>query len=400
MEILISTLLLVIIISAAVYEFRLCRPDQIILYESKGTLGYRTSRFYPRHFSLPISATTHSFPFARYGSMLRAIAHNQAQTAIPGINQLTTGLFRALNIFAGKENRVSDPLTLIADKILTHLPVYEILHTQRIYHDTDLKYLTALERAYPADNSAFLAFREDLDAFSSYCTLFQQELLRRHGLDVTDFFLGGHSIPSCFQQCVPILRCSCNPTSSSTDAAVLLHEIGGTIPKPWQQEMERLLQIPKEIRSWRANAWSLLEQPVFERVQSFVELAVALHSLSSQMKSKQWGTTKREFNIPSRLSEFFKFLRTDDDMRQFLAAAVEYVAVASEGMIVLPITIIRALNDAERIARISRTSLDSICFKLLGLPVKTGNHSQLSIQKELLKINLRPIFLPKRLIRY
>ena len=41
-------------------------------------------------------------PLAKQGSLLRAIAHNQAQTVVLGINQLTTGLFRALERFAQK----------------------------------------------------------------------------------------------------------------------------------------------------------------------------------------------------------------------------------------------------------------------------------------------------------
>ena len=41
-------------------------------------------------------------PFAKQGSLLRAISHNQSQTVVLGINQLTTGLFRALERFAQK----------------------------------------------------------------------------------------------------------------------------------------------------------------------------------------------------------------------------------------------------------------------------------------------------------
>src|SRR5262249_34202280 len=41
-------------------------------------------------------------PLSKQGSLLRAITHNQAQTAVLGVNQLTTGLFRALERFAQK----------------------------------------------------------------------------------------------------------------------------------------------------------------------------------------------------------------------------------------------------------------------------------------------------------
>ena len=43
-----------------IYEYRLRKPDQIILFESKGKIEFRKSRFYPRHFSLALPDTTHS----------------------------------------------------------------------------------------------------------------------------------------------------------------------------------------------------------------------------------------------------------------------------------------------------------------------------------------------------
>jgi hypothetical protein len=49
----------VIVIGILVYEYRLRRPDQLVLCESKGAIGFRTVRFYPRHLSLAIPGTTH-----------------------------------------------------------------------------------------------------------------------------------------------------------------------------------------------------------------------------------------------------------------------------------------------------------------------------------------------------
>ncbi len=42
------------------FEYRLRRPDDVVVFEGKKGLGVRTGRFYPRHFSLPIRRTTHS----------------------------------------------------------------------------------------------------------------------------------------------------------------------------------------------------------------------------------------------------------------------------------------------------------------------------------------------------
>ncbi len=53
--------ILAVVSAAVVYEYRLRRPDQIVLYEKRDGLGIRRGRFYPRHFSLAVSRTTHSF---------------------------------------------------------------------------------------------------------------------------------------------------------------------------------------------------------------------------------------------------------------------------------------------------------------------------------------------------
>lgn len=52
---------LVLAIAAVVFEYRFRQPDHVILYETKTGLAMRKGRLYPRHFSLPIRRTTHSF---------------------------------------------------------------------------------------------------------------------------------------------------------------------------------------------------------------------------------------------------------------------------------------------------------------------------------------------------
>lgn len=44
-----------------IYEYRLRKPDQLILSETKGKIIERKGRFYPRHFSLALPNTTQSF---------------------------------------------------------------------------------------------------------------------------------------------------------------------------------------------------------------------------------------------------------------------------------------------------------------------------------------------------
>lgn len=43
-----------------IYEYRLRRPDQLVLYESDGRIVLRKGRFYPRHLSLVLPRTIHS----------------------------------------------------------------------------------------------------------------------------------------------------------------------------------------------------------------------------------------------------------------------------------------------------------------------------------------------------
>jgi hypothetical protein len=121
--------------------------------------------------------------------------------------------------------------------------------------------------------------------------------------------------------------------------------------------VERLLAIPESIRSWRAKIWTLLEQPIFQRVQSFVELAVALHSLSANGQFNPGGDVVRGLKVPAELSHFFRGAGTNDDMSQFLAAAFDYLTSLSAGMIEVPVAIIRSLKEVELIARIEEQAL-------------------------------------------
>ncbi|MGA9120538.1 MAG: hypothetical protein WB699_14335, partial [Bacteroidota bacterium] len=50
---------LALLVVLLVYEYRLRKPDQMVLFESHGTIGFRKMRWYPRHFSLALPGTTH-----------------------------------------------------------------------------------------------------------------------------------------------------------------------------------------------------------------------------------------------------------------------------------------------------------------------------------------------------
>ncbi len=298
-----------------------------------------------------------TIPLSRYGSLLRAIAHNQSQTALLGVNQLTTGLFRALDAFARSPVVEGDPQTFIADRILPHLPVYEILHSLRLYQDVGLVHLRAVERAIPAGNSAFLAVREDLDAMRQFLPLLQQELLRRHGIDIDDFFDEMRFIPALLPTIRPDLAVLLQPDLFNTNPERLFEQAGGILEAGWKRSVAELLTLPEKIRDLRARAWGLLERPVFERVRSFVELAVALSSIPPRAGTRDILPSRREIRLPSSVAGFFRGARADDEMYQFLAAAVDHLRSASAGMVEVPPVIVRALQQVERIAAIEEQAL-------------------------------------------
>ena len=49
----------VLLIVLAAYEYRLRKPDQLVLHEADGAIRLRRRVFYPRHFSLALPGTTH-----------------------------------------------------------------------------------------------------------------------------------------------------------------------------------------------------------------------------------------------------------------------------------------------------------------------------------------------------
>ena len=54
-------ILVALLIGLVLFEYRIRRPDTLLLYERSGEIRARTARFYPRHFSLPLANTTYSF---------------------------------------------------------------------------------------------------------------------------------------------------------------------------------------------------------------------------------------------------------------------------------------------------------------------------------------------------
>ena len=296
-------------------------------------------------------------PFAKQGSLLRAISHNQSQTMILGINQLTTGLFRALERFSQKNFAEAERGRMVAERLLPDLPVYEILNTLRIYQDWKGEYLKRIETAFPAGNSAFVALREDSDAMQHYLPLFQQELLRRHGVDINDFFVDGVLIPDLLPTLRPDLAVLLQQNLFNTDIDEFMQPISGRVSVEWRVEVEKLLHLPIQVGYWRSIIWDTLGKSIYQWVQSFTELATALYAFSTSRSFETSPAIARGTKLSPVLAGFFRTARADDEMRHFLIGAIEYLSSFTQGDIEVPVSIIRAMNDVERIAQIEESAL-------------------------------------------
>ncbi|NWF90263.1 MAG: hypothetical protein HXY50_12490 [Ignavibacteriaceae bacterium] len=328
---------------------------------------------------LEIIAST--IPLCKHGSLLRAISHNKAQTFVLGINQLSTGLFRALNQFSQKEFVGGSGYQLLTDRILPRLPVYEILQTLRILQDCSLKNVSKFSNAFPAGLTAFALLREDMDSLPLFIPLFQKELLRRHGVNVTEFFKDDKFITELLPTVRPDLAVLLQPDLFNTKIESLLGKFHRNISKAWIDDFTSLLIIPEKITYWREKVWALLEEPVKEQVKSFVELAVALNTLSKDIDTRDFTaaiTSAKQSKIETSIAYLFKS-GVDDSMRDFLSAAVQYLTRLPSQMVEVPIDIVRALKEVERILRIEEQALtkskqDLLNFYLLQIAHHVGDN--------------------------
>jgi hypothetical protein len=237
--------------------------------------------------------------------------------------------------------------------------VYEILSTLRLYQDREGVRFRRIEQAFPPGNSAFTALREDLNAMDVYLPLFQQELLRRHGVNVNDFFTPDGFIPELLPTLRPDLAVLMQRDLFNTDIERLLDPIPAKINPEWREAVGNLLRLPRKIEHYRSILWEVLEESVFSRVQSFTELATALYTFSGQGTQAAAPSSGRGARLSGNLAGFLRTARADDEMKHFLADAIEYLNTYTEGNLEVPVSIIRAFNDVERIAQIEESSLSA-----------------------------------------
>jgi len=63
----IAAIIALLVLAFAIYEYRLRKPDQLVMYERAGVIHLRTGAFYPRHFSLAIPGATYQIELTTEG---------------------------------------------------------------------------------------------------------------------------------------------------------------------------------------------------------------------------------------------------------------------------------------------------------------------------------------------
>jgi hypothetical protein len=174
---------------------------------------------------------------------------------------------------------------------------------------------------------------------------------------VTDFFATGVFLPELLPTLRPDLAVLLQQDLFNTDIDRLLEHVSGRIDDSWRAQVAQLLQLPLQIHDWRLIIWDVMGESIYQRVQSFSELATALYSFSAARSSGGASAAARAARLSPALSGFFRTARADDEMRNFLIDAVEYLSSFTDGNIEVPVSIIRAMNDVERIAQIEETAL-------------------------------------------
>jgi hypothetical protein len=92
-------------------------------------------------------------------------------------------------------------------------------------------------------------------------------------------------------------------------------------------------------------------------VQSFSELATALYAFSANHSYGATPAVSHGAKLSPALTGFFRTAPANDEMKNFLIGAIEYLSSFAEGNIEVPVSIIRSMNDVDRLAQIEESSL-------------------------------------------
>ena len=96
-----------------------------------------------------------------------------------------------------------------------------------------------------------------------------------------------------------------------------------------------------------------------KQTSQLIASQVSLHAFSTTRSFDAPPAITRETKLSPALAGFFRSARPDDEMRHFLIGAIEYLNAFSGGNVEVPVSIIRAMNDVDRIAQIEESALPS-----------------------------------------
>ncbi len=293
-----------------------------------------------------------TIPMARHDSMLRAIGHNRAQSVVLGSNQFTTGLFAALHqLIRSKRGQLQE--NQIIERILHHLPVYDILKSIRYYQQKDLRHAHFFDEEFRRGNSAWAILENDAILIDKYIPHLQNQLLIDLGISADK--ASGRLADRLMDKLHPDLAVLLQENIFNTDIAVYREKYGTNRTALLQE----ILQRPEKIKNWRDEIWQLIGSKVKKQVSSFIDLARAIHGLSQRTALAGGLLGAEENKLPRLADDIQQLIQKDaeDPMRRFLYSAATLLARASAENVQLPVDAVRALRDVRRIAQIDQQLL-------------------------------------------
>jgi len=296
-------------------------------------------------------------PMSESGSMLRAIGHQRSQTVMIGVNQLSTGLFRAFRQFMEDPEWKGEGLTILKDRILSRLPCLDILKTLRLYQDPELRIVKKAALAFPPGNSAFAALEEDHQLIREMAPLLQEEVLRQLGLPVQDILNENGVDPDILSALHPELAVLMQYDFMNCDKETFLTSIRHIPSDAWLQAVLSELEKPGYIESHRNAVWNIVSGSVLEKIRSFNELAAALNTLANifpdgaidgQTGNSVGSLFRQVLRLPSS--------QEDDRLKILLLEAVRMLRTATARQTEIPVDVLRVIRDVQQIIKMEETA--------------------------------------------
>lgn len=295
---------------------------------------------------------------AESGSMLRAIGHQRSQTVMIGVNQLSTGLFRAFRQFMEDPEWKGEGEIILKDRILSRLPCLDILKSIRLYQDPDLKIVHEAALAFPPGNSAFAALEEDHQLIRDMIPLLQGEVLRQLGLPVQDILTENGVDPDILSALHPELAVLMQYEFMNRDKEVFFSSIHHIPSDDWLQAVLSELEKPGIIGFHRKAVWDIVSDSVLEKIKSFNELAAALNTLAGILPDGAMdGQSDNSFGNLFRQVLRLPSSPEDDRLKILLLEAVRMLRTATTRQTEVPVDVLRVIRDVRQIIKMEETAL-------------------------------------------